>query len=163
MIKIHEFRDGDYCFAVVDGWDNPEYYSDNVTGKRVAEYVAKAFPRKFRTSRESAQHVADEIDKQVLAMYPVHASCVGAFLFHVKNSDISVAVGSVVVLIWGASHWVKPKEIGDYSLDPKKYPSDVSMFFVRGELKSDPLYGCRAETVELSPETPVLLATDGLE
>lgn len=163
IIKIHEFGSSDYCAAVVDGWDNPEYYLDNAPGKRVAEFVAQEFPKKFRASSGSAQSVADEIDKQVLEMYPARASCVGAFLYHTSTSDTIVAVGSVVVLTWDGRRWEKPKEIGDYSLDPKKYPSDVSMFFGRGELKTDPLYGCCADVAEVSSQTPVILASDGLE
>ncbi len=37
------------------------------------------------------------------------------------------------------------------------------MFFGRGELKSDPLYGCRVDVVEAFSQMPVLLASDGLE
>lgn len=164
VIRIDNYKGGEFSVAVVDGWNNLDYLPDNVSGKRVAEFVAQEYPKKFISNpAKDAQHVAEEIDRQVLAMYPAHASCVGAFLFHFDDRDLIVAVGSVVVLYWDGNCWAKPKEIGDYSLDPKKFPSDVSTFFGRGELKADPLYRCHADVVKVSSQTPVLFASDGLE
>lgn len=58
--------------------------------------------------------------------------------------------------------WEKPVEIGYYALDPTIYPSNVSRFFGRGELKNNTLYSAQTDTVFTIPTTPLFIATDGL-
>lgn len=154
--------------CVVDGWNNPAGIKGNEAGRKAAEYVAGNFPETFLAVRgggpqERAKKAAKIVDQRLLEIYSAHASCVGAFLFSFKREDVIVAVGSVVVLLWNGKRWEKPKEIGDYSLDPAKYPSDVSRFFGRGELKGDPFYSAEPDVVVCSAKKPVFLASDGLE
>ena len=44
-----------------------------------------------------------------------------------------------------------------------EYESGSRTFWGRGELKDDPFYSLRADTVALSPQTPFFIATDGLD
>ncbi len=170
VIKIISSRgDLNYAVSVVDGWHNLDFIKGNKEGRVVAELVAENFPKEFLQSnvknyQKRAEIVAKSMEERVLSMYSAHVSCVGAFLFSFENQDIIVALGSVVVLVRNENKWVKPKGIGNYWLDPDKYPSDVSRFIGRGELKrSDPLYSWMPEAVICPSKTSILLATDGLE
>lgn len=160
--------ESEYSISVVDGWHNLEFLSGNIEGREVAEYVALQFPNRFLHESESdiqkkANSVAQSLEKDVLRKYPAHVSCVGVFLFHEREQDTIVALGSVVTLLWDGEKWYKPKEIGDYSLDVQHFPSDVSHFIGRGELKSDPMYIYLTDVVQCKPNQPLLFATDGLE
>ncbi len=143
-----------FAVSIVDGWHNLDYLPGNKAGRDVAEFVAEKFPLEFfneakGTIQKKAEKVAASMESQVFQMYPKHASCVGIFLFHHHTHDIIVALGSVVVLWWNGKEWAKPKHVGDYSLDPKKFPSDVSRFVGRGELKTDPRYSYKPDSFPL--------------
>jgi len=171
LIKIQGFNKKiNFTASIVDGWNNLDKTEGNESGKKVALFVANNFPKQFLkidvdNFQERAEKSTEFIDKEILKLYPAHASCVGAFLFDFDNKNIIVTVGSIFVYVWNGTTWRKPKEIGDYSLDPKNYPSDVSRFFGRGELKKlDPnLYTVKPDVVLLSPKCPIFIGTDGIE
>jgi len=171
LIKVQEFNKKiKFTASVVDGWNNLDKIKGNQSGKKVASFVADNFPNQFLKTdinnfQERAEKATKLIDKEILKQYPAHASCVGAFLFNYDNKNIIVTVGSIFVYIWNGTTWEKPKGIGDYSLNPKNYPSDVSRFFGRGELKKqDPnLYMVKPDTVVLSPKKSIFIGTDGIE
>ena len=126
------------------------------------------FPKIFlETEADSlesrAKKASDIIDRQVTRLYPEYISCVASFLFHSKTVDYVISVGDVVTLLWNGKNWYKPKEIHDYQLNPKKYPSNVSCFFGRGELKGKPPYSAEPDVAILSSGTPVIIATDGIK
>ncbi len=172
VVRIVRNQGGwDLVISVVDGYSNPKYFKGNQEGREVAHLVSKLFPELFYKHAEKdlvrrAKKVAQMIDKHVLAIYPERVACVGIFLFQKGEKQIIVTVGSVIVYLWNGKEWYKPKEIGDYSLDPKKpesYGSDVSRFFGGGDNKDKPVFSCEPDIVETSSYTPVFLATDGLE
>lgn len=171
LIKIKNFTNKIiFSASVIDGWNNLDEIKGNVPGKRVASFVAENFPKIFTSLQDTniqrmAEKTAKIVDEKVLKLYPAHASCVGAFLFHYSDRNIIVAVGSIFVYIWSGKSWKKLKEIGDYSLDPSIYPSDVSCFFGRGELKKqDPdLYKVNPDTILIPTKTPIFIGTDGTE
>ncbi|OGK12105.1 hypothetical protein A3C98_04010 [Candidatus Roizmanbacteria bacterium RIFCSPHIGHO2_02_FULL_37_15] len=163
-------KDCKFVVSVVDGWNNQKYLEGDVPGRAVAQFVADKFPKTFLRKKEKVlelrvNNACKAMDNKVLKLYPTHASCVGVFMFGFANYELIVTVGSVVVLLWDGKKWVRPKEIGDYSLDPKVYPSDVSRFFGLGELKKlDPkLYKCQADILITGNATPIFLASDGFE
>lgn len=170
VIRIDEYEGGGFSVAVVDGWNNLDYLPNNVSGRRVAEFVAREFPKMFfmikrKSLVKRAEQTAASIDREVISMYPAHVSCVGSFLFMFSRKIVIVSVGNraIGVLLWNGYEWYKPNEIGDYTIEYPKYPSEVSRFFGRGELKKDPMYLAKPDVVICSQSTPLLLATDGLE
>lgn len=172
LILVQTFRKNfpKLCFvaSVVDGWSDERYIKGNKLGFEAGEFAAREFPKKFLESctnnlKKRAEEAASSIDKEFLRKYPPYVATVGAFLFSFRERDIIVAEGSVVVFLWDGKRWVKSKEISDYSLDLRKYPSDVSRFWGRSELKNDPMYSCLPDVITIGKKVPVFLATDGLE
>ncbi len=171
LIKVQEFNKKiKFAVSVVDGWNNPDKIKGNESGRKIASFVADNFPNQFLKTdisnlQERSEKAAKFIDKKVLKLYPAHVSCVGAFLFNFDNKNIIVTVGSIFVYVWNGAVWEKPKEIGDYLLDLKNYPSNVSRFFGRGDLKKQNpnLYMAKPDTVVLSPKCSIFIATDGIE
>jgi len=160
-------------YSITDGWNNPEKMLDNKSGRIVATRVAQEFPKLFLKSLEKvsfklsqagdiAYKAANDMDKKVLSWYPTRASCVGTFLFEISNKTVIVAVGTITTLLWKNDSWEAPKEIGDYILDPNKYESGGQTFFGRGELKYNPLYTAKTDTLVVDNKTPIFVATDGL-
>jgi hypothetical protein len=74
-----------------------------------------------------------------------------------------VSLGTINVWIWNGTNWHKPGEIGDYFLSEPEYESGSRTFWGRGELKDNPFYALRTDTVVLSPQTPFIIATDGAD
>lgn len=166
-IRVHKDPNGEGVISVIDGWNNQDLDTDK-PGREFASTVAQRFPDVFLRSplqdpRERAVATACAIDEEMLAKYPAHVSCVGSFLFLFEKKDVLVTIGSVFVLVWNGRKWYRPKAIGDYSLDPQKYPSDVSRFIGRGELKNDPLYSPEPDVVVFPKERIIFVSTDGLE
>lgn len=167
-------KGGEIFFAsIVDGWNNPNEMSDDSFGRIVAERVSKEFPHLFLQLLEEdsfkldniskiAKETAQKMDKEVISWYPAHASCVGSFIFELPEYTIIVAQGTISTLLWNGKAWEKPEEIGDYILDPKRYESGSRTFFGRGELKNNPFYTADTDTLVVSNDTPILVATDGL-
>jgi len=157
-----------FVASIVDGWNNPKEILNDIPGKEVAKYVSRRLPEVFLTQhpndlKERAEKSAEIVDKEVLAKWPAHASCVGAFLFSFMNEDVLLTLGSVTVFVYRNRRWEKPSEVGDYSLNPAQYPSDVSRFIGRGELKNDPLYSAKPDIFTLQHSTPILITTDGFD
>ena len=159
-----------YAVSVVDGWNWKEKLADDRVGRRAARYIAKEYPQTFLELDDidfvrRAETASTVVDKRFLKAFPKYASAVTVFLFSFMNQDIIVYVGKGIVLLWDGKQWTKPVKIGDYFLDETKFgfSNEVSRFFGRGELKGDPLYSCKPDVVVCRPETPVFLATDGLE
>lgn len=171
VIKIQEFnQDIKFSISVVDGWNNPDKIKGNESGKKVAVLVADNFPNQFLKTGISnfqarAETAAKLIDKKTIQRYPAYVCGVGAFIFEFEDKEVVVAVGSIYVYIWNKNSWEKPKEIGDYSLDLRNYPADVSRFFGIGNLKkADPhLYSAKPDTVVVFPKKPIFIGTDGIE
>lgn len=167
VIRIVKSAGGITVASVIDGWNLREL-GTNEPGKEFAAIVAKRFPEIFLntkapTLRKQAKLAAQAMDKEMLALYPKDVSCVGSFLFMAKKQAFLVTIGSVFVLVWDGKRWYRPKAIGDYSLDPQKYPSDVSMFIGRGELKNDPFYSAKPDVVVFPKGRIIFVGTDGLE
>lgn len=167
-LYLQEFDGVDYVASVVDGWNNPDMIPGNQTGRVAAQFVAAEYPRAFlaasaRDFQARAWRATQQIERKFLQLYPEHVACVGAFLFSFEVQEIVVVVGDVRVLSWSGLFWEKLPGIGEYKLDPAQYPSGVSRFFGRGELKDDPFYSAKPDVVTCNRETPLLLATDGLE
>jgi hypothetical protein len=157
-----------FAASVIDGWNNKDELSGNEAGKKVAELVATRFPEIFldRTEKDwqtRAEKTAELMDQEILNRWPAYVSCVGSFLFSERDKNVLLTIGSVVVFVWNGQAWKRPKEIGDYSLDPQKYPSDVSRFIGRGELKQDSFYSAKPDVAVLPKDRPILIASDGLE
>lgn len=171
VIKVFEFNKNiKFTTSIVDGYSNKDKLKGNGPGREVATFVADNFPEEFiKINTNNYQKKAEEtsiiIDKKVLKLYPAYAGGVGAFLFDYKNQDVVVALESIYVYYWNGHSWDKPEEIGDYSLDLKKYPSDVSRFFGIGELKkqSPDFYMAKPDTVIFNPKCPIFIGTDGIE
>jgi len=69
------------------------------------------------------------------------------FLIGFADKQVIVFVGGGIVFVYKNNQWVKPNEIGDYSIKEKSgFPSDVSHFFGRGELKGDSFYSAKPES-----------------
>lgn len=155
-----------YIASIVDGWNNPKEIPSNMPGRAVAKYVAETLPKIFlkQTSKnitQNAKRTTEIIDQEVIQKWPAHTSCVGAFLFSFEKQNILLTIGSVLIYIYKNKCWKKPKEIGNYWLDPEQYPSNVSRFIGRGELKKDPLFSAKPDILVLKPTTPLLITTDG--
>lgn len=169
VVKIFPGKKGfEYLVAVVDGWSNENYFAGNKEGVAVAEFVAQRFPEIFVKLSEPdwvkrGDKTAEMVDSEVLTRYPMHVACAGNFLFSGFKQDIIVAIGTINTFLWRGSQWIKPVEIGDYFLPTPQYPSGSSRFFGRGELKHDPFYSAKPDVVVCSANTPVLIATDGLD
>lgn len=159
--------------SIVDGWNNPEKISSNEPGRVVAKLVSEKFPALFLQHFESenynfkqlnkiSDNTAQEIEKEVLSLYPEHASCVASFIVSFADKNIVITISTISTLIWIKNHWEKPKEIGDYRLDPKKYPSGASHMIGRGELKNDSLYLVKTDALIVPKNTPIFISTDGL-
>ena len=156
VIKIIEFGKGDYCIAVVDGWNKPDAFPDDKPGRDVAHIVANEYPKLFLTYGKEANK---KLEERIAKKYPKYASAVAAFLFHSSTEDTIVSVGDVETYVWNGNEWYKPKQIGDHQLDRAHYPSNVSRFFGRGELRDDPIYSSEPDVLSIARLTPVLIAT----
>lgn len=151
--------------SVIDGWTNPKFIRGNKKGREAALFIANEFPGLFQQSsvrdmRKRASLTAQKLDRAFLLRYPKHVSGVGAFYF--PSIKIVVALSSIFVFFWNGMRWIKPKEQGEYSLPYPTYPSDVSRFFGRGELKNDPLYNAEPDVIHVRSQKPMLITTDGL-
>ncbi|MBI2641934.1 protein phosphatase 2C family protein [Candidatus Roizmanbacteria bacterium] len=175
IIRISDKEKGaDLVISLVDGYSKPGLPEGDRPGREIARTVGKLFPQYFLNFLNSkisdlqirAEKTALLVDRDVLKRFPKYVACVGIFLFEIQNKQVIVTVGSVIVYVWNGRRWFKPKEIGDYSLDPKdpkSYGSDVSRFFGGGDNKDKPLFSCKPDVVEIDIETSIFLATDGLE
>lgn len=159
VIKIHEFEHGEYCIAVVDGWKNPKLPSD-ISGRKVAQMVADEYPKMFLKLGKVANK---RLDDRIIKRYPIGASAVATFLFHRDSQETIVSIGDVETYLWNGSDWYKPKQIESHQLDLAHYPSSVSRFFGRGELRDDPIYSSEPDVLQIDPKTPILFATDGIK
>ena len=115
------------------------------------------------TPDHAAQEAAEEMDREFLRRYPAHVASVGAFAFCSRKQTILVSMGTIHVWIWNGTQWHKPEEIGDCFLPQPEYESGSRTFWGRGELKDNPFYALRTDTVALSPQTPFFIATDGMD
>jgi hypothetical protein len=154
--------------SVVDGWNNIEKVPSDHPGREAASFVARQYPEtllalKERTLSHAAQDAAEQVDREFLHRYPAHVASVGAFAFCSPKQTELVSVGTINVWIWNGTEWRKPEEIGDYFLPQPQYESGSRTFWGRGELKDDPFYALRADTVVLSAQTPFFIATDGMD
>jgi hypothetical protein len=154
--------------SVVDGWNDAERIPSDLPGREAASFVAGRYPELFLASKErtlphAAQAAAEQLDREFLDRYPAHVASVGAFAFCFRKRMVLVSIGTINVWIWNSEEWHKPGEIGDCFLPQPGYESGSRTFWGRGELKGDPFYSLRADTVLLPPQTPFLMATDGLD
>ena len=170
IIKIiPDAKDSPLVVSLVDGWNWKEKIPGDSAGFRAATFVAKEYPQTFLSLKEKdlekrAEVTSKLIDAKLLEKYPQHVSAVGLFLFDFGEKLTLVFIGKGTVLTWNGKAWQKPKKIGNYSLkEASSFPNDVSRFFGRGELKSDPFYSAKPDVVTISPQVPVFLATDGLD
>ena len=169
FIRIKKGKGDLNCIAaIVDGFNELDYFDDYEPGKEIAKYVAKNFPPKFLDSfnddiQAKAEQTAEIIDQESLKIFPSGAACVAAFLFDYENHDLVVVIGSVFVFIYSNGRWKKLKGVGDYSIDPKKYGADVSRFFGLGNLKKNKMFNTQADVVIVSPKRPLIIATDGIK
>jgi serine/threonine protein phosphatase PrpC len=169
VIHIQKDRsDTEDVISVVDGWNDVERVPSDHPGREAASFVARRYPEVFlalneRTLAHAAQDTAEQVDREFLQRYPAHVASVGAFAFCFRKQTVLVSIGTINVWIWNGTQWHKPEEIGDYVLPQPEYESGSRMFWGRGELKDDPFYSLRADTVVLSPQTPFFIATDGMD
>jgi len=169
VILIQQDRgDAGDVISVVDGWNDVEKVPSDLPGREAASFVARRYPEVFLSLRErslayAAQDAAEQVDREFLQRYPAHVASVGAFAFCFRKQTVLVSIGTIHVWIWNGTQWHKPEEIGDYFLPQPEYESGSRTFWGRGELKDDPFYSLRADTVVLSPQTPFFIATDGTD
>ncbi|MCX5837242.1 MAG: PP2C family serine/threonine-protein phosphatase [Deltaproteobacteria bacterium] len=169
VIHIQKDRsDAEDVIAVVDGWNDVERIPSDHPGREAASFVARRYPEVFlalkeQTPAHAAQDAAEHVDQEFLQRYPAHVASVGAFAFCSRKQTLIVSVGTIHVWIWNGTQWCKPEEIGDYFLPQPEYESGSRTFWGRGELKDDPFYALRVDTVVLSPQTPFFMATDGMD
>jgi hypothetical protein len=154
--------------SVVDGWNNVERVPSDHPGREAASFVANRYPELFLALKEhppthAAQDAAEQVDREFLHRYPAHVASVGAFAFCSRKQTLLLSIGTIHVWIWNGTEWHKPEEIGDCFLPQPEYESGSRTFWGRGELKGNPFYALRADTVALSPQTPFFIATDGLD
>lgn len=154
--------------SVVDGWNDRERVPSDHPGREAASFVARRYPELFlalyqRHPAHAAQEAAEQLDREFLRHYPAHIASVGAFAFSFQEQTVLVSVGTINAWIWNGTKWHKPEEIGDYFLPQPEYESGSRTFWGRGELKDDPFYTLRADTVVLALQTPFLIATDGMD
>jgi len=163
-----EGRGGEEVIGVVDGWNNGEKISSDLPGREAASFVAGRYPGAFLALRErsldrAAQEAAEQVDREFLRRYPAHVASVGVFAFCFPDRTVIVSVGTIHLWTWDGTGWRKPEEIGDYFLTQPPYESGSRTFWGRGELKGDPFYALRVDTVALPGQTPIFMATDGID
>jgi hypothetical protein len=169
VIHIQKDRsDAGDVVSVVDGWNDVERVPSDLPGREAASFVASRYPEAFlalkeRTLTQATQDAAEQVDREFLRRYPVHVASVGAFAFCFRKQTVLVSIGTINVWIWNGTQWHKPEEIGDYFLPQPEYESGSRTFWGRGELKDDPFYALRVDTVVLSPRTTFFIATDGMD
>ena len=169
VILIQQDRgDAGDVVSVVDGWNDPERFPSDHPGREAAAFVADRYPELFlaskkRTLPRAAQEAAEQLDREFLDRYPAYVASVGAFAFCSRKRMVLVSIGTIHVWIWNKTGWYKPEEIGDCFLPQPEYESGSRTFWGRGELKGDPFYALRTDAVVLPPQTPFLMATDGLD
>jgi hypothetical protein len=169
VIHIQKDRsDAGDVISVVDGWNDVERVPFDYSGREAATFVAIRYPEVFfalkkRTLSPAAQDAAIQVDREFLQRYPAHVGSVGAFAFCSRKQTLLVSLGTINVWIWNGTKWRKPLEIGDYFLPEPEYESGSRTFWGRGELKDNPFYALRTDTVVLSPQTPFFIATDGMD
>ncbi len=161
-------REAGDVVSVVDGWNDAEKIASDRPGREAASFVARRFPELFTPSPGSppacaAGEAARTLDREFLDRYPAHVAAVGAFAFCSAEQTLLVSIGTIDVWTRDGAEWHKPREIGDYFLPQPRYESGSRTFWGRGELKGDPFYALITDTVVLPPETPFLIATDGLD
>lgn len=154
--------------SVVDGWNDAEKIPSDRPGREAASFVAHRYPELFLASQErtfahTARNAAKQLDREFLARYPAHVAAVGAFAFCFPERTVLVSIGTIDVWTWDGVRWHKPAEIGDYFLPQPEYESGSRTFWGRGELKGNPFYALRPDTVLLPPDTPFFIATDGMD
>jgi hypothetical protein len=167
LIQQNRGNDGEVA-SVVDGWNDLERVPADHPGREAASFVAGRYPELFLASKErilprAAQEAAERLDREFLDRYPAYVASVGAFAFCSRKQTVLVSIGTIHVWIWNGTEWRKPEEIGDYFLRQPEHESGSRTFWGRGELKGDPFYSLRADTVVLPPQTPFLITTDGLD
>lgn len=166
LVRIVSEKDDDpLVVCVMDGYSDPNYIENDSEGKKAAEFVSVKFPELFLNStiadfKERARLVANEVDRQLIEIYPEYVSCVAAFIFAFPENEIIVSVGDIGIFIWDGQ-WQKPDGIGDYSFDIEGFP-DYMRFFGLGNYKSDPRFTAESDVVVFNPGTPILMASDGL-
>jgi hypothetical protein len=169
VILIQQDRgDAGDVVSVVDGWNDLERVPSDHPGREAASFVADRYPELFLASKErtlprAAQDAAEQLDREFLDRYPASVASVGAFAFCSRKRTVLVSIGTIHAWIWNGAEWRKPEEIGDYFLPQPEYESGSRTFWGRGELKGDPFYSLRADTVVLPPLTPFFIATDGID
>jgi hypothetical protein len=169
VIHIQKDRgDGEDVIGVVDGWNNVERVPSDHPGREAASFVARRYPEVFLALREhppayAAQTAAEQVDREFLRQYPAHVASVGAFAFCSPKQTILVSIGTIHAWIWNGTQWHKPEAIGNYFLPQPEYESGSRTFWGRGELKDDPFYALRVDTVVLYSQTPFFMATDGMD
>jgi hypothetical protein len=161
-------HNGEDAISVVDGWNDAERMGSDQPGREAAAFVAKRYPVLFlalrgQTPALAAQEAAQQLDREFRQRYPSHVASVGAFAFCSQEQTILVSIGTIHVWTWNGKQWYKPDEIGDYFLPQPEYESGSRTFWGRGELKGNPFYALRVDTVILTPQTPLFIATDGLD
>ena len=163
-----DLSDARDVLSVVDGWNDVERVPSDHPGREAASFVASRYPELFLALKEhplthATQDAAEQVDREFLHRYPAHVASVGAFAFCSRKQTVLVSIGTINVWIWNGTEWHKPEEIGDYFLPQPEYESGSRSFWGRGELKGNPFYSLRADTVALPPQTPFFIATDGLD
>lgn len=156
-----------FLASVTDGWTDQDKIRLEKIGKQAARFTAFRYPQLFLRDKgtdlkERARKSAYLLDQEFIRKFPTQTASVGVFLFEQEEKNIIVAVGSIWVFIWKKGVWEELQEIGKYDLDLKKYPSDVSRFFGRKDLKKDSLYSCEPDVAIRDKDKPIILATDGL-
>jgi|WetSurMetagenome_2_1015567.scaffolds.fasta_scaffold15575_4 hypothetical protein len=164
----NDLSDGEDVIGVVDGWNDVERVPSDLPGREAASFVAKRYPEVFLSLKEhtlahAAQDAAEHVDREFLRRYPAHVASVGAFAFCSRKQTLLVSIGTIHVWIWNGTEWRKPEEIRDCFLPQPEYESGSRTFWGRGELKDDPFYALRVDTMALSPQTPFFMATDGMD
>jgi hypothetical protein len=169
VILIQKDRsDAEDVISVVDGWNDVERVPSDHPGREAASFDASRYPEAFlalkeRTLNPAAQDAAIQVDHEFLQRYPTYVGAVGAFAFCSRKQTVLLSIGTINVWIWNGTKWHKPEEIGDYFLPQPEYESGSRTFWGRGELKDNPFYALRADSVVLSPQTPFFIATDGMD
>lgn len=156
--------------GVVDGWNDPRKVPSDQPGREAASFVAGRYSELFLASQEqeptlvhAAQQAAEQLDREFLDRYPEQVASVGVFAFCSRKQTAIVSIGTIHAWIWNGTEWHKPAEIRDCFLPQPEYESGSRTFWGRGELKGDPFYSLQADALALPPQTPFLMATDGLD
>lgn len=169
VVLIDENVEGvEYVASVVDGFNFRDKIHGNAIGRQASEFVADNFASQFMHAKgkgyiERANYASGALDTLFIEKFPKYVSAVGSFLFHYKEKDIIIALGTIDTFIWKDGQWVKPKEIGNYFLDYPKHYSGSRTLWGFGEVKNNPFYSATPDSLTISPDTPVLIATDGID